>query len=369
MSDVVLCTWLHNESDMTSLADVYEEDVGEARIVRRLYLGAGLFLSGAVLTILGMLMATTGLPSLLGVGDEFTAFETAGVLAGLGAPAVFVGVSIILPAELRIRAAAAVGASVAVLGVALFVYAYPEHWLNYGRELTTYVVAVYFLGIMTTLWCVFVGIANFKQRNDPGGTVSLHRITGGETRVVEVEREQDQPTGAGTGGVGILGGTPDGEVKTQTNRSEPSETGTDATSDSRDVQGDSRRATDSSSSRETDRDGSTGTGRRSGGRNDAGGTRSRGAGSPGDSWESSSPSSRGANPASDGGATSSDIRSPLDDVETPESPTSENLADRYCGNCEHFQYVQSSAGMKPYCARHDAVMDDMEACDEWSPNR
>ncbi|ELK48253.1 hypothetical protein D320_19842, partial [Haloferax sp. BAB-2207] len=43
--------------------------------------------------------------------------------------------------------------------------------------------------------------------------------------------------------------------------------------------------------------------------------------------------------------------------------------DRYCGNCTYFEYVRTSDGLKPYCAAHDEMMQDMEACDEWFPRR
>ena len=79
---------------------------------------------------------------------------------------------------------------------------------------------------------------------------------------------------------------------------------------------------------------------------------------------------------SDGGAAVSDISSPLDaddgrDAEIVESATDQSAAptDRYCGNCTHFEYVRSSDGMVPYCTRHDTAMDDMDACEEWTPNQ
>jgi hypothetical protein len=41
--------------------------------------------------------------------------------------------------------------------------------------------------------------------------------------------------------------------------------------------------------------------------------------------------------------------------------------DAYCGSCRSFQYVRTDAGMRPYCARHDELMDDMDACEQWEP--
>lgn len=54
----------------------------------------------------------------------------------------------------------------------------------------------------------------------------------------------------------------------------------------------------------------------------------------------------------------------LDDEPT----ASPSAADSYCGNCEHFDYVQTNQGIKPYCGYHSEEMDDMEACDAWTPN-
>ncbi|WP_256392543.1 DUF7139 domain-containing protein [Natronoarchaeum rubrum] len=337
---------------MTSLADVYEGHVGEVRNVRRLYLGTGLFLAGAVVTVLGILVATTGLASFVGIDGQFAPYRYAGLLAGLGVPAIFVGVSTVLPASARLRAAAVIGSSVTVLGVALFWYAYPVHWAGYGQNLTLAVIGVYFLGVITTLGCLFVGIANFKERNAPGGTVSVQYTTEeGETKVVEVERSEVQDEGLG--GVGMLGGTPDGNVETQTNRH------------------------GSARSKSGGRGRSTGqSGRSSAGRSASGGASTRsGSSATNGTGSNGRRDGRGAygatrgGTASDGGATSADVSFPLDEQSDADGASpNRDLADRYCGNCEHFRYERSSEGMQPYCGYHDTVMDDMDACEEWQPN-
>jgi len=340
---------------MTSLADVYEGHVGEVRNVRRLYLGTGLFLAGAVVTVVGMLVATTGLASLVGIDGEFAPYRYAGLLAGLGVPAIFVGVSTVLPASARLRAAAVIGSSITVLGVALFWYAYPAHWDGYGQNLTLVVIGVYFLGVITTLGCLFVGIANFKERNAPGGTVSVQYTTEeGETRVVEVDRSEVQD---GLGGVGMLGGTPDGSVETQTNRpgSARSESGGRGQSTGRSGRSGGRSSADRSTS--------GGASNRSG--SSAGGT--TGTGSNGRRGGRGAYGATRGGTASDGGATSADVSFPLDEQSDGATPN-RDLADRYCGNCEHFRYERSSEGMQPYCGYHGTVMDDMDACDEWQPN-
>ena len=102
-------------------------------------------------------------------------------------------------------------------------------------------------------------------------------------------------------GIGLLGGTPDGDVETQTNR---------------------------------------------GGRRGSGGS---GAGAGG----------RGR---TDGGAAT-------DQAEVLTDDPSEPLGDVYCGNCSQFQYVRTDGDIEPYCGYHGVLMDDMDACEEWTPNR
>ncbi|WP_117592203.1 DUF7139 domain-containing protein [Haloprofundus halophilus] len=327
---------------MTSLSEAYRAGTKHTS-PRRLYAGVGLFLAGALLVVLGILTATTNLI----VGAEaplWQARELGITLGGLGLPAVFLGIFAVLPAGRRTRFAAVVGALVTLAGVALFWEAYPCQWSGancpsvQGPELTLPTVGLYFLGSATTFWCLFVGVANFKTRNDPGGTVRMEITRQGETKIVEVERSAVK----GLGGVGLLGATPDGEVETQTNQ--PA----------------SRQSVDT-----VDGESATRTGRENA---SVTGDTADSVQSPG--WDGTANST-----VSDGGAADSDIYSPLDDhvpgdaeVLSPETPSQprQPKGDSYCGSCAHFQYVQTDQGMRPYCHYHSEVMDDMAACEEWS---
>ncbi len=210
---------------MTSLSEVYEGD-GQGPGLRRLYLGVGLFFAGALLVVAGIIVASTDVLVQAGM-TVAQVRELGGVLGGVGVPAVFLGILTVLPADNRTRVAAGIGASIALLGVFLFVHAYPCQWTgsNCGAglpNLTLPTVGTYFLGAITTFWYLFVGVANFKTRNDPGGTVTMEITTKGETRVVEVERNRF----GGLGGIGLLGSDPDGNVDTQTNRPQTAGSGT-----------------------------------------------------------------------------------------------------------------------------------------------
>ncbi len=295
---------------MTSLSEVYDGEVGTETGLRRLYLGVGLFLLGAVLAVAGILAATMSPPFAHVFANLADARHNGGVLVGVGVPVAFLGLSSILPAGRKTRIAAIVGACVAFLGVALFYHAYPCQWsgstCHNGRmDLTLPTAFVYFAGMATTFWCFFVGAANFKTRNDPGGTVRMEVTREGETQIIEVERSAV----SGLGGVGLLGATPDGDVETQT---AAGQAGVDQT-------------VSDGGAPETD---------------------------------ISSPMDR----PSTSEQTTSDAEIMTDD-EAPPRPK----GDTYCGNCAHFRYVRTENGMQPYCGLHDEAMDSMDACDQWTP--
>jgi hypothetical protein len=332
---------------MTSLSEVYtgEGRSGEHRPdLRRLYAGVGLFLAGALLVLGGILVAATDVLYTTSTVQGLTnSRHVGGVLGGIGVPAVFLGVLTILPSARRTRAAAIVGASIAVLGVGMFWHAYPCQWSgsNCGAglmDLTLPTVGVYFFGLITTFWWLFVGIANFKTRNAPGGTVTMEVTRQGETKVVEVPAN-------GVGSVGLFGSQPDGGAETQTG---PAGTG-DGSSWSSAMFSPPSSSSSSGSSPSTSSSGSAST--------------------------TSRPSATVSTTASDGGATTTDIRSPLggsgDDgsefVPNPgDEPKPGQVGDQYCGSCQHFDYVRTDQGIQPYCGLHDELMDDMDACEEWT---
>ncbi|MFC4438713.1 MULTISPECIES: DUF7139 domain-containing protein [Natrialbaceae] len=317
---------------MTSLTEAYQGNTREVTSLRRLYAGTSLVLLGAMLSVLAVLVPTTDLFAGYVAGatawdmpDHYATVRVAGALAGVGVPAALVGVFLVLPASRRVRAAGAISASLCLLGVVLFWEAYPHHWRGHGADLTLEVSTIYLLGLFIAVWCLFVAVVNFKTRNDPGGMLEMN-VTRHNQTIVEVD---ESSTAGGLGGVGFLGEKPDGNVETQTN-------------------------------------------------SNADGARSR---SPDHRSQSRSRRSSGANrtsaATSDGGSTAADISSPLEtdvgdgrDAEIVDSSTERpEPADRYCGNCSHFEYVRSSSGMVPYCGRHDETMENMDACEEWTPNR
>jgi hypothetical protein len=198
---------------MASLSEVYEGDRGGADL-RRLYAGVGLFLVGVALAVTGLVFGTsTAVAEAFGLG-VYEAREVAAIAGGIGLPFTFLGVVTVLPQSgRRVRVASVVGTAIALFGVLLFWEFYPMQWYGMATDYTLPVSAIYFLGVLTTFWSVFVAVANFKTRNDPGGTVKLEVTKQGRTRVVEVS---DEGLRNRLSGIGFLGNTPDGAAQTQT---------------------------------------------------------------------------------------------------------------------------------------------------------
>ena len=348
---------------MTALSDAYSGTVADQRGRGRLYLGVGLFGVGAILVVAGIIAAGSGLLTAQGysLGE---ARWLAGVLGGIGVPAVFLGIFTILPAGRTTRGAALIGASIAVFGVALFAYAYPCQWIGNtcatgGPNLTLPTAGVYFLGTLTTFWCLFTGVANFKTRNDPGGTVRM------EIRNITRQGDGgDDDSGdgfGGLGGVGFFGTDPDGDVATQTNApgSAPAG-GAAATSDGGAT---TERLASPLDEPTTTQQATTGTG---GATTEPSTT----------TTEATSSATQSSTPDQSRSTTNSGVdrvspkasRGPITTASgRPDEPEGENSIDRYCGSCAQFKYVRTDSGIKPYCAHHDELMDDMESCDAWEP--
>jgi len=307
---------------MPSLSEVYE---GKERVVslRRLTFGLGLFAAGSLLVVIGVVVATTDLV----YGSDIAALtakrQLGTILAGVGVPAVFLGTFAVLPSGRLTKAAAVVGAGIGVVGVALFTHAYPCRWsgsvCGAGKpDLTLATVGLYSLGVLLTFWCLFVGVANFKTRNDPGGTAMVNVTRKRETKYVPVERSNG---GSGAGGIGFFGNTPDGDVKTQTaSPGTASDGGTESDAISSPLDG-------------------------PGSQSSASTTGPSGAGSPG-----------GAHNDRSGGTGGRDRTTSPDRA----------AGDVYCGNCAHFEYVRTDEGIQPYCGAHEELMDDMDPCQQWA---
>lgn len=317
---------------MTSLSEAYGGHSGGTDL-RRLYAGVGLFVAGTLALGTAIVITTTSVY----VGGETTmtdARHLGGILGGLGLPAIFLGVFTVLPSSRRTKAAAGIGAAIAILGVGLFWHAYPCQWVgsNCGEglmDLTLPTAGTYFFGALTTFWCLFAGVANFKTRNDPGGTARVDVTTKGETEIVEVERNR------GFGSLGFLGSTPDGDVETQTAGA------TDGGASTADL---------SSPLDDKPRAGTAGSG------------------SGASAWSGTDARTGSGANARTGSGANARTGSRASRTRSPSGTSGDGVpADTYCGNCRHFEYVRTDQGIQPYCGADQRLMENMDACEQWSP--
>lgn len=324
---------------MTSLADAYGTAGRSAPSRRQQLAGAVLFLFGATSLVSAIGIATTDVGAWAGL-TGYAAREVAGIIAGLGLPAVILGIFAVLPSSPRAQLVAALGTLVALIGVATFPILYPSTWISSAPVRTLGVSLTYILGVLTMFWCLFGSLAAFETRNAPGGTARMNVTEEGRIRLIE---DSSVP---GLGGIGLFGSDPDGTVATQTNRDAvagsdtPSGSKTPATSTNTETQP-QRSATKNTHSDQRD-------------------TPPTQVG-PTEHELDPSLASAGpeASPTTDGGTAAAN-RDPITDTAVHRGEP-----DDYCGNCRHFQYVMQDGDIKPYCSFHEDLLDDMDPCPAW----
>ncbi|MEF8782731.1 MAG: hypothetical protein V5A39_07035 [Haloarculaceae archaeon] len=147
---------------------------------------------GVLLGLAGALAVGSAIGLVAVVGDTTPTKAHAGVLAGLGVPAMLLAVVLVLPASTRQRAGVVLGSAITVAGVGLFWEAYPSQWTLTSDPMAFETVMVYGLGGAIALWFVFTALATFRRRNNPQGTVELEVVRNEGTRTVEVSRDQYQ---------------------------------------------------------------------------------------------------------------------------------------------------------------------------------
>jgi hypothetical protein len=202
---------------MPSLDEAYDRRWERLRDPHRV--GAGLVLAG-----IGALAVVAAMV-LVAAGPENTgAKQAAGIAAGLGVPAMLLGVVVVLPASRRNRLGVLAGTGLTLLGVLLFWFAYPDRWTRTADPMAFETLAVYAAGCAIGLWFVFSALASTRLRNVPQGTVELEVVREGETRTVEVSRDRYEAL-VGDGGSGEAVLSELGETETDEDDDEAADSG------------------------------------------------------------------------------------------------------------------------------------------------
>lgn len=167
----------------------YERRSAPDTRTRLVLAGVGVFAAGAVALLAGIVLVTTDIAP--AGWDVYAVRRTAGTLAALGVPALFVGTMLALPVSTGERLRVGAGAGLQFLGAMLFWRVYPVRWIGATPEHLTFEVAVvYTVGTLVTLWFLLTSVAKLKTRNNPRGTVTVRVTKGGETRTVEMDAQE-----------------------------------------------------------------------------------------------------------------------------------------------------------------------------------
>jgi len=124
-----------------------------------------------------------------------TASAVVAVLALLALAAVaarMVGVVVVLPASRRERLGVLAGTVLCLAGLALFTQYYPQQWTDGASPMAFPTMVTYFVGGCVAFWFVFTAIAEFHVRNNPTDTVNLELKRQGETKTVQLSRQEYQ---------------------------------------------------------------------------------------------------------------------------------------------------------------------------------
>jgi hypothetical protein len=127
------------------LVSYYHQYIGDPDRTIDIYAGFGTFFLGLGLGLAGIVIF------LYGASLSETAYalrEIAVVTGAIGAPALLVGVVILLPVDKRMLAVAGGGSVICMVGIARFVSAYPTNFNVGGADATAEVVGIYSVGLV-----------------------------------------------------------------------------------------------------------------------------------------------------------------------------------------------------------------------------
>lgn len=175
---------------MESLGDAYTGSRFQGRDPRRVYAGAALFAVGVVALVAAIVIGTASVNELVGADGVVAAQGIAGIIAGLAIPALMIGVVVVLPASRRERLGVLAGTVFCLAGVWLFTRFYPQQWTDGANPMAFPTMLTYFVGGCVAFWFVFTAIAEFHVRNNPTDKVNLELKRRGETKTVQLSRQE-----------------------------------------------------------------------------------------------------------------------------------------------------------------------------------
>lgn len=136
---------MSEEAGQNQLVNYYHQYIGDPDRTIDIYAGFGLFFIGLGLGIAGVVIF------LYSASLSETAYalrQVAIVTGAIGAPALLVGIVVLLPVDKRMLVVAGVGSAICVFGIVRFVSVYPNNFNVSGPDATAEVVGIYTVGLV-----------------------------------------------------------------------------------------------------------------------------------------------------------------------------------------------------------------------------
>jgi len=180
------------------LFELYRTYIGEPDSEIDVYLGFTLFFGGIGLGVAAFLMGSVGQLTGAGGPSEAFVYREAAIAAGMVAlPATLSSVVILLPVSKRAVFGAVGGSAVSLVGVFLFVWAYPYSWaVGSGETYAVQVLLVYGVGLAAVLAATGGALVAYhisRVRPGPGDIEGLEEETETESfSDEEIEEDIEQ---------------------------------------------------------------------------------------------------------------------------------------------------------------------------------
>ena len=136
---------MSEETEPNQLVSYYHQYIGDPDRTIDIYAGFGTFFLGLGLGLAGIVIF------LYSASLSETAYalrEIAVVTGAVGAPALLIGIVVLLPVDRRMLAVAAGGSAICGLGIIRFVSVYPTNFNVGGEDATAEVVGIYSVGLV-----------------------------------------------------------------------------------------------------------------------------------------------------------------------------------------------------------------------------
>src|SRR5687768_9017251 len=149
------------------LEKFYEDRFGTPQSRGELYTGFFLIIAGFIMAVVGVIIYAT-----MSTREDLNAYgwkETGGVIAGLGPPAIFVGIAVTLPTKWSMRVLDTIGVILCLVGVGIFIALYPYKW-NTATGQEIWAIVAYVAGLAALLASTISSLIGYYVARATAGT-------------------------------------------------------------------------------------------------------------------------------------------------------------------------------------------------------